>query len=362
MKAFIQLFLANLREFTRDRMALFWTIAFPVLFIVIFGLVFGGDRSFSAEIGLVVEDQSPVGQGLAQSFKSVELLEIREGTREELIETLKAGEIDALVVVPAGTGEAVERGETATIEVRYDPSRNRAQTALPIIDSVLQSAAQRIRPVPEIFALQPVTVQSIRLRTIDFFISGILAMAIMQLGLFATAQPMIALRVQGVLRRLSATPLPRGTLLAAYVALRLLIALVQTGIIIFLGIALFDMTMAGSWLTFSAVLILGAFTFIAIGFFVAAVAKSEESGAALASVIQFPMMFLSGLFFPVESMPVFLRPIVEAIPLTYLTDAFRQIMLQATPVHSMTVNVMVLLAWLVGTSLLALRLFKWDTT
>ena len=83
MKAFTQLFLANLREFARDRMALFWTIAFPVLFILIFGLIFSRDNSFSADLGLVVEDQGAAAQSLAQAFKSVDVFEISEGSRQD---------------------------------------------------------------------------------------------------------------------------------------------------------------------------------------------------------------------------------------------------------------------------------------
>ena len=77
-------------------------------------------------------------------------------------------------------------------------------------------------------------------------------------------------------------------------------------------------------------------------------------------VVQFPMMFLSGIFFPVDIMPDFMRPVMDAIPLSYLGDAFRQIMVDATPVHSMAVNIGVLAAWLVVSMVLAIRLFSWE--
>jgi ABC-2 type transport system permease protein len=360
MTAFTQLFLANLREFARDRMALFWTIAFPIIFILIFGLIFARDNGFSADLGLVIEDQGAVAQNLAQTFKGVDVFKISEGNRQDELAALREGKRDAVLIIPAGASDAISHAATAPIELHYDPSRNSSQIVVSVVGEVLQSAAQRIKPQPEVFKLNLVTVQARQLRSIDYLIPGILAMSILNLALFATAQPIISLRSQGVLRRLGATPLPRSTLLAAYIVMRVLIALIQTGIIVAVGIILFGLTMAGSWLVFGGVLLLGTLAFIAIAFVIAAIARTEESGGALTSAVQLPMLFLSGIFFPVSIMPDFLRPVADALPLTYLADALRQVMVSATPDHSMATNTLVLLAWLVVSSALAVRFFRWE--
>ena len=360
MNAFSQLLLANLREFARDRMALFWTLAFPVLFMLIFGLIFARDNGVTADLGLVIEDQGPAAQTLAQAFKNVDMFTIGEGDRQSALAALRAGERDAVLIIPAGTSDAVGQQSTARVELHYDPARSSSQIVLAVVDQVLQGAADQIRPQPEVFSMDRVTVQAHQFRAIDYLIPGILAMSILNLALFATAQPIISLRSQGVLRRLGATPLPRATLLAAYVAMRLLIALIQTGIIIAVGMGLFGMTMAGSWLMLGGMLLLGTLAFIAVAFLIAAVARPEESGTALTSAVQLPMLFLSGIFFPIAAMPGFLRPVVDALPLTYLADALRQVMIGATPDHSMLVNSAVLLAWLVGSTVLAIRFFRWE--
>jgi ABC-2 type transport system permease protein len=360
VKAFTQLFLANLREFARDRMALFWTIAFPVLFILIFGLIFSRDNSFSADLGLVVEEQGAAAQKLAQTFKSLDIFEISEGSREEELAALREGERDGVLIIPAGASDAIGSAATAQIELHYDPSRSSSPIITSIVGEVLQKAAQQIRPQPEVFKLNLATVQAKQLRSIDYLIPGILAMSILNLALFATAQPIISLRSQGVLRRLGATPLPRSTLLAAYIAMRVLIALLQTAIIVAVGILIFGLTMAGSWLVFGGILLLGTLAFIAIAFLIAAIAKTEESGGALTSAVQLPMLFLSGIFFPTSVMPDFLRPVADALPLTYLADALRQVMVSATPDHSMLTNTLVLLGWLLVSSALAIRFFRWE--
>jgi len=80
----------------------------------------------------------------------------------------------------------------------------------------------------------------------------------------------------------------------------------------------------------------------------------------LIQIIQFPMLFLSGIFFPIEFMPDFMRPVLAAIPLTYLGDAFRQVMVEATPLYPLWVDIAVLGGWLVVSMILAIKLFRWE--
>jgi ABC-2 type transport system permease protein len=100
--------------------------------------------------------------------------------------------------------------------------------------------------------------------------------------------------------------------------------------------------------------------FIAIGFFIAAVSRTEESGTAITNLVNFPMLFLSGVFFQVTGMPSYLQPIIKAMPLTYTVDALKQTMIGAPPVNGQLINLGVQLAWLVAMTVLAVRFFKWD--
>jgi ABC-2 type transport system permease protein len=213
---------------------------------------------------------------------------------------------------------------------------------------------------PTLFTVQSQTVTSESLRAIDFLLPGILAMSLMQLGLFATAPALVQLREQQVLRRIGATPLPRTTLLAAQVVYRLSIGITQTLIIIVVGMLLFNVHMVGSWPELVLVVLMGAFMFVAMGYFISGLAKTQESVIGISQAINFPMMFLSGLFFSVDVMPAWIRPVMSALPLTYLADALRQIMVGAPPLNSMGVDLAVLAAWMLVCSVLAVRLFKWE--
>lgn len=361
MKAFVQLYLASLKEFLRERMTIFWTLAFPLVFIVLFGVLFsfGGDNQFN--IGLVVEDEGATAQQVAAFLRQVSVFEISETGRESELAALREADRAAVIVLPAGLSDAVAAKQPTPIVVFYDPaSQQTSQIVLTITRQVLEQVDRQLTGTQPAFVIQEETVQASELRTIDFLLPGILAMALMQLGLFGTAQPLVELRVQGVLRRLSATPLPRWTVLASQLAMRLTIALAQTVIIVAFGVLLFQVPFQGNPVLLLAIVILGALTFISLGYLVAAFSKNQETASGISSLINFPMLFLSGVFFPVELVPDFLRPVIAIIPLTYLVDALRQVMIGTNPLFPLPVDVGVLLAWFAGSLVIAIRFFKWE--
>lgn len=429
MKALIELYRANLTEFLSNRRALFLTIAFPVFFIVIFGLVFSNQDKQKAKIGLVVEDSGLLGTEIGKALEKLpsydakaalnpttknvseenqaavdeqldelagpasspadssapspsptsiptakpELIPAKNnenpfsamqfirGDLKSLMQNLSEGKVDAVIVVPKDTTDIVSQGKTAPIELHIDSSR---QTLIPFlrggIGAVLNEINQHITDQPELLTLHTVPTKSRDLRIIDYLLPGILAMSIMQLGLFATAQPLIALRVSGVLKQLSATPLKRSTLLVAYIGLRLTVALLQTLLIIAIGVWLFKVAIVGNWALLAAWLFLGTLTFLAIGFFLASVAKNEESAIAAANVVNIPMLLLSGVFFPISQLPPFMNAIIAINPLNYLADALRQIMVEAQPQHTMTTNAIALGIWTIVMTILAIQFFRWE--
>ncbi|HLF26032.1 MAG TPA: ABC transporter permease [Anaerolineae bacterium] len=363
MKTFANLYIAELKEYIRDRMAVFWTIAFPLLFIFLFGMIFsGGDSGFSMQVGLVARGSDPASAGLVMGFRQVPVFELTESADlESELAALRAGDRDMVVVLPDDLSQSVAGGQSATVEVYYDPSSTTtSQAGLSILNEMFNEAERRIRQTPQLFKLEPKQIQSTPLRNIDFLVPGILAMSLMQIGLFATAQPLVSMREQGVLRRLGATPLSRQVVLASQVAFRLTIGLVQTAIILSLGNLVFGVAIGDNLPLLIVIVILGMLLFVAIGFAIAGIAKSSESAAGISQLVNFPMMFLSGLFFPVSIMPAFLQPVTAVIPLTYVADALRQVMVGAPPVNLMSTNLLLMAGWLVVSIFLAVKLFKWE--
>ena len=360
MKAFSKLVVANFKQFFRDKTAVFFTFAFPLIFIGIFGLVFGGDETVNYDIGLVNNDNSAVGEGISQALHMVPIFGISEGNLNDKLTALEDGDLRAVVVIPDDIDATIATGGVATITVYHDPSQTTtAQVILPVLRQVIDEVDRHLTLQPVLLTLAEESILSQNLRFIDFFVPGILAMSIMMAGLFGVV-PLVEWREKKVLKRLGATPLRRSTVVFSQVAFRLVLAVLQAAILLGVAYLAFDVQVIGNWLILVGVLLLGTLAFISLGYLVASRVKTVEGVMPIINLITFPMMFLSGVFFPVEMMPDFLRPVIEALPLTYLADGFRQIMVEAPPLHSLPVDVAVLSGWLVICMVLAIRFFRWE--
>lgn len=362
MHALRALILANLRSFLRDRTALFWTLVFPILFVVLFGSIFSSSGPPGFATGWVDQDGTAATAGLRQGFVSTGLLELRDETLDDALAAMRDGDLSAVIVVPAGTGAAMSTpgASPITLQVYTDPSQQTTSTTvIQVVSQVVGAANLVAAGATPVLAVEPRSVQSQQLGAAAFFVPSILAMALMQLGVFS-AIPLVEQREKLILKRLGATPLPRWTLVASNIVVRLLIALVQTVLIVAIGMALFDVAIVGSVALTVGFVVLGAVTFIAIGYVIASFARTEEAANGITSVVQFPMMFLSGIFFPIAFMPAFLQPIAALMPLTYLGDALRQVMVGGVPYAPLWFDALVLTGWLVVCFLISARWFRWE--
>jgi len=369
MRPLIVLTRANIVSFVRDRTALFWTLAFPVIFILLFGAIFSGSGDTTYKVGWVDEDGTPASAALREAFVAVPLLELEDGTLSASRDAMQSGNLQGIIVVPNGLGAATHAagvgggaggGPPVAIDVYTDPSQQTSSTTIQqIVSQVVATANVAMTGSSPMLSVASRTLQTQDLTAAAFLVPGILGMALMQLGVFG-AVPLVAQREKLILKRLGATPLPRWTLVGSNVILRLLIGLVQAVLIVGIGIAVFGVQILGSLLAMIALVVLGALTFIAIGYVVAAFARTEEAANGIVQVIQFPMMFLSGVFFPLELMPALLRPVAVILPLTYLGDALRQVMVDGTPLAPLPVDVLVLTGWFVVCLFIAARYFRWE--
>jgi len=365
MRGLVALTAANLRSFTRDRAALFWTFFFPVIFVILFGTIFGGGSS-DYRLGWVDEDGSPPAVMLREAFVANAPVELTDGTLEESRERMSSGDLDGIVVIPQGLAAAIEAAQggggqaPVAVTVITDPSRSGTSQAVQQIATGLVMAANlQLSGATPILTVDVETLQTSRLNSVSFFVPSILAMALMQLGIFA-AIPLVEQREKLILKRLNATPLPRWTLVGSNVIVRLLIAAAQTAIIVGIGVAVLGVEIVGNWALIAGFVVLGALSFTAIGYVIASFARTEEAANGMTQIVQLPLMFLSGIFFPLEVMPEWLRGIATFLPLTYLGDALRQTMVGGTPFAPLGIDALVLVGWLVVTLGISARYFRWQ--
>jgi ABC-2 type transport system permease protein len=365
MRALTALSLANLRSFIRDRAALFWTLAFPVVFVILFGTIFAGGGA-DYRLGWVDQDGSPHAAALRQAFADNAPVELTDGTWEESRARMLSGDLDGIIIVPRGLAAVIDayqvgqRPDPVAVTVVTDPSRSNTSLAVQQIATGLVMAANlQLSGATPLLTVTPDSLQTNRLNSVSFFVPSILAMALMQLGVFA-AIPLVQQREKLILKRLSATPLPRWTLVGSNIVVRLLIAATQTAVIIGIGVAVLGVEVIGNWALIVGFVVLGALAFTSIGYVIASFARTEEAANGMTSIVQFPLMFLSGIFFPLEIMPEWLRGVATFMPLTYLGDALRQAMVGGTPFVPLGVDALVLAGWLVVTLAISARFFRWQ--
>jgi ABC-2 type transport system permease protein len=364
MNALFALTVANIKSYVRDRAALFWTLAFPLIFIFLFGFIFQEGGGGGLTLAWVDLDGSPASAQLREAFAASEANEVDDATEEDALARMRDGDVDAVIVVPDGYGDAIAAATAGTgtapaaLTVFTDPSRqNLTASVFQAVGSVLGVVNLGGRPPLVVPAVE--TIQTENLNFISYFVPSMLGLSVMQVGIFA-AIPLVADREKLILKRLAATPLRRWQLVGSNVLMRLLIALVQAVIIVGVGALFFGVRITGSIPMTIGFVVLGSVAFLALGYVVASFAMTEDSANGMTSIIQFPMMFLSGTFFPINAMPDVLQSIARIIPLTYLSDALRQVMVGGGAFAPLWVCAAVLLGWLVVCFGIAAVKFRWQ--
>ena len=365
MKTLIGLTVANLKGLTRDRAALFWTFFFPIMFVLLFGVLFSGSSDSKVTVGWVDQDGTAASAGLRQAFANVPLLTLQNGTLADEKAAMQKGDISAIVVIPKGLQDAVVASKagqkpSAPIDLYTDPAQTQTtQVVQGVVTQIANGFNLQLAGGSEVVTVSQLTLTSSNISTVTYLVPSILAMALMQLGVFA-AVPLVQQREKGILKRMGATPLQRWKLVASNILLRLVVAAVDTVLIIGIGVAVFHIDLVGNVAAAVGFVFLGAGAFLALGFMLASFLKTEEQATGVVQVVQMPLMFLSGIFFPFDFMPDFLRSVARLLPLTYLGDGLRQTMVNGTQVAPLGMDALILAGWLVVCLLVAARTFSWE--
>jgi ABC-2 type transport system permease protein len=365
LRSFRAVFFGRYKQFVRNRGAVFFSFVFPIIFILLFGWALGNINTETFKVGIADEGSPRTASYITQGLRSVLIrsnhkeFKIRSGKEGSLLESVKKGNLDAVIVIPPGM-DALGSDQSSDIHVYYDSSRTQnQQTLIPTLNQVVSTVDQRLGGYTPRIGVQETSTQSHALRYIDFLLPGILGMTLMFIGIQG-GLPIIQQRQAHIIKRLGSTPLRRPMLVLGDLAVRLIVSLVSAAIIILVGRLVFNVHMLGSWVSLFGMVLLGSLVFVNLGYLVAAFVRSQESAIPVINIIQLPMMILSGTFFSVGNMPVFVEPLVKVLPLTFLNDALRQIMESGSPLHPMSLDIGVLVAWAIAILVVTTRFFRWD--
>jgi ABC-type multidrug transport system permease subunit len=162
-----------------------------------------------------------------------------------------------------------------------------------------------------------------------------------------------------LLKRFVGTPMRRGDFLLALLSSRLVLMLIEIGLLLTLGVLAFHMKVLGSLFAILLWGCVGALAFGGIGLLTASRAQKIESVSGLMNLVMMPMWIFSGVFFSYERFPAIIQPAIKALPLTALNDALRASILQGTPIWQQWQRLLVLGLWGGVSFLLALKWFRW---
>ncbi len=352
MRLKLKLILSSLKMFMRQREAILWSLVLPLFMVFLFSFVkFDGVGHVS--LGLVNHSQDTT---LVSMLRQIQMLKISSGAEGEELARLQKGERALVLVIPASFQA---RGNDALTLYLNAEKVQEAQAGKMIVQRALDEMIFQQNHLPR-HALHVESVNSRNLSYIDFLLPGILAMSIMQGGVFGVAFSFVILKKRGILRRLLVTPMPTSDFIVAQVLSRLLILMLQVLIMVGAGILFFDLHFVGSLFNMVVVGLLGGVVFLSIGFALSGVSKSEDQVAPLANLITLPMMMLSGVFFSRTNLPGFAHVITDFFPLTYLADGLRAIAIEGAALPDLYPQLLGLAAWAMVTLFIAVKAFRWE--
>jgi ABC-2 type transport system permease protein len=353
----------NTKRFFRDKLAIFFTIAFPLIFLIIFGSLFGDNTSVSFKVALINQSSSPAATAFVEQAVAADILKIDTTvqTQEEATKKMQRSELDATIVLPSAFGTIANGIPSGEVMVYYNENNQQAANALGSILRVqMDELNKQFVDTSVPFTVTLMSTKEESLSQFDYTFAGMLGFAIVGLGIFGPVSVFPELKKQGVLRRLHTTPLRVWQYFVANVGSQGLIGLLAITILFVFSIVVFDLQMRGSYLTFLLFVLLSIITIYGIGLAIGGWAKNERQAAPLGNLITFPMIFLSGAFFPRFLMPEWLQTITNFIPLTPVIDGIRLIVTEGKGLSEIMPQVGLLTIWSLIIYIIAFRVFRWE--
>ncbi|MFH0952074.1 MAG: ABC transporter permease [Patescibacteria group bacterium] len=362
MKTILTLTITAIKMFVRNRQSLFFSLFMPFVIMLVFGLI-NIEAPINVKISLVADNPTVVTQQFIDSLDQIDTFTVFHGVEAEERSALEQGDRDIVLLVPADLMPTSGDGpyETKTLTAITNNSQpTQVQTGLTILNEILNKTTLVATQTPTLFELKQEAVAAVGFRYIDFLLPGVVAIAVMQMAVFSVAFVFVDYKEKGILKRLIATPMKPYQFVTANVFTRLLVALAQTMILIFVGIWLFHVHIIGSWFLILPIAILGGIMFLGLGFTISGIAKTVDSVPAIANLIVFPMLFLGGTFFPVDNFPNWLQHIVHYMPLTYFTTSLRAVMTKGAELGSVYPDLLWMAGWAVVLVALAIYTFRFE--
>ena len=338
MNQFKQMFLAQLKLTLREKQAWFWGIFFPVILMVIFMVIFAGDSNdeFQSKVAIVDEHPNATSKIMLTQLQQIPVLKMESNqpvSKEKAKELVEEKEVDAAIVLP-NSKDATSIGLIVNKENEQNVT---TQVVSGVLDKFVQQANLTAVGASPTYGIQieSISAGNTELDYTDFLLTGMIALSIAQGGLFGMVD-LVDMRRKGLIKRLRMTPANMGIFGLSDMIMRLLFSTIQIILLSLIGVFIFGANLYINIPSLIIVFLIGALSFNAIGYFISSFSKTTEAYMGVANIVSFLMMFLSGVFFPIETMPEWIQPISNVLPLTYFANGLRDSMVYDTSIFTST--------------------------
>jgi len=377
----------DLTELFRNRLGLAMLVLMPIFMMSIVGFIYPSDTSISdVSIALVNEDQgygnypsasATLIMALENLNNSTGMMTITDASNlDEVREMIQIGDAEGGILIASNFTASLLSGKQGTITIVTDQSNPQIsallQTAFKEVFEQIgtwlaQQAVQGLNPAVNasnsLAIVKPYNVQVEgavpgSFSYFDFIAPGIMAMTVMMSVMTGLPAAISHEREVGTLDGMMVAPINRLAIILGKTLAQMARGMLQGVLILVLAVMLFGVTIHGSILLVFALLFIGVFSFVGLGVVITSFAKDQETAMMLMMTLTFPMMFLSGVFFPIEQMPWFMQGISKILPLTYIATALRKVMVLGASVTAITTELSVLILFGVVMTMIAVPVFK----
>jgi ABC-2 type transport system permease protein len=368
LEILIASFKSDLKTFFRSKATLFWTLAFPVMLILIFGAIFSGMGEIEFELyvqNLDENDDYKITEGFLQGLETTGYIKIKNVPKDADVKFyMDEHDIKRILVIPEDFSETIiasqDPNSTASVNLSFyfDQSEQTTnQQIRDIISYFVVNTNMNMSGGREIIGIDNIETISGEFNYIDFFIPGMIGFTIMQTCIYGSLERNTKYRKDGILRKLLTTPITRSEWIISKMLFQLFLSFLSALIIIIVGILVFGLHVHLTVLMF-VIIISTSFLFTGLGMMIGRFVKDEESAGMAGGAVTFPMMFLAGTFFELEMMPDFLQTVARGLPLYYVNEGLRDSMIKLEMADA-TFHATIVLIFAVIFFVIGLFLTKW---
>jgi ABC-2 type transport system permease protein len=358
-------FRINTRRFFRDRLAIFFTVGFPLIFLFVFGGINSGGGDVSFNVAVLNQSDSQFAKDFVTSIKDSKVIDVNTdiSSLDQAKEKMTRSELDAAIVLPKEFGDVAADAKypSGQAEVVYTQNNQQSAAALAsVLEAQFKAINAQFVSNETPFSVTSTELNEKSLSGFDYAFAGLLGFAIIGMGIFGPINIFPELKKMGILRRLSTTPLKVWQYFLSTMMGQATIGLLALAIMFAVAMAVFDLQVVGNWFELAFFLVFSITMILGIGLALGGWAKNERQVAPLANIIVFPMLFLSGTFFPRFLMPDWLQTISNFLPLTPVIDGIRLIATEGKHLIDILPQIGLIGIWLIIVYLIAFKVFRWE--